>query len=76
MGLLNRLIDFDPIIDRAVAQANAKSQAVAVRSANPADAPNAWAVMHPQHGGHWASSGEVADWPDVPGTPVQAGDAS
>ena len=24
MGLLNRLIDFDPIIDRAVAQANAK----------------------------------------------------
>ncbi|WP_229482117.1 hypothetical protein [Mycolicibacterium mageritense] len=28
MGLLNRLIDFDPIIDRAVAQANAKVPAL------------------------------------------------
>ncbi|GJJ24091.1 hypothetical protein [Mycolicibacterium mageritense] len=55
---------------------DAESHAVAVRSANPADAPNAWAVMHPQHGGHWAASTEVAEWPDVPGTPVQAGDAS
>lgn len=23
---------------------------------------NAWGVMHPQHGGHWADDNEVADW--------------
>lgn len=36
--------------------------AVAIRSDNPIEAWNAWAVMHAINGGHWASSGEVADW--------------
>lgn len=29
-----------------------------------------WGVMHPDHGGHWASTAELADWVDVPGAPV------
>lgn len=23
---------------------------------------NRWGVMHPAHGGHWATDAEVADW--------------
>lgn len=32
--------------------------AVAVRAGD-----DRWGVMHPQHGGHWATDQEVADWP-------------
>lgn len=45
-------------------RASPDGKAVAVRSdsADP-EAYNAWGVMHCQHGGHWASTSEVADWP-------------
>jgi len=35
---------------------------VAIRSSHPEDAYNAWMVGHAQHGGHWATTSEVADW--------------
>jgi hypothetical protein len=47
--------------------------AVAVRTGNELDAQNAWAVMDPNTGGHWAPTAEVAEWVDVPGTPVAGG---
>lgn len=36
--------------------------AVAVRSDWPADAWNAWGVMHAVNGGHWCDSNAVAEW--------------
>jgi len=35
---------------------------VAIRGDNPADAFNAWMVGHAIHGGHWASTEELASW--------------
>lgn len=35
---------------------------VAIRSDNPVDAWNAWAVMSRVNGGHWSKAAEVADW--------------
>jgi hypothetical protein len=51
-----------------------QSLSVAVRSIWPADAWNAWGVMDPSNGGHWASADEVADWVDLPSTPVSQTD--
>lgn len=36
--------------------------AVAIRGNAPVDSDTAWGVMHSQHGGHWASTAELADW--------------
>jgi hypothetical protein len=37
-------------------------QSVAIRSAYPEDAFNAYGVMHAQHGGHWAEAADVESW--------------
>lgn len=26
---------------------------------------NRWGVMHPANGGHWATTADVADWPEL-----------
>lgn len=38
----------------------------ALRSVYPEDGWNAWLVSHPANGAHWAASGQVEDWIDVP----------
>lgn len=35
---------------------------VAIRSGQPADSLDAWAVMHRIHGGHWCKAVEVQSW--------------
>ena len=39
---------------------NPETSAVAVKAA-----PNRWGVMHPEHGGHWATDDEVQNWADL-----------
>lgn len=36
-------------------------ESIAIRSENPADAWNAWGVIHRRHGGHWAKTEQVSD---------------
>lgn len=38
---------------------------VAVRSDNPAEAWNAWGVMHAINGGHWSATSELTGWATV-----------
>lgn len=39
---------------------NLETGAVAVQAAD-----DRWGVMHPLHGGHWATAEEVVDWTDM-----------
>jgi hypothetical protein len=39
-----------------------EGNAVAVRSDWPADAWNAWGVMHAINGGHWCDTNAVSTW--------------
>lgn len=41
---------------------------VAIRSENPVDAWNAWAVMNRINGGYWAKDSQVATWDIVTAT--------
>lgn len=42
------------------------TKAVAVRTLGAQDGPLAWGVMTVDHGGHYATDTDVADWLDVP----------
>lgn len=46
------------------------TKAIAVRADTARGAPMPWAVMTVLNGGHWEKHENVADWPDLDGTPV------
>jgi hypothetical protein len=46
-----------PEVRQCVDETSHMFGAVAVRASE-----NRWGVMHPQHGGHWATDVEVHDW--------------
>lgn len=39
---------------------NPETGAVAVKAGK-----DSWGIMHPQHGGHWGTDDEVAEWDDL-----------